>query len=145
MTPLEFLSRYVMIKDYCKQLYHRIFSRNLTNQQDALNRDDRLDSEAQELDEPVIIEPIKHHGDIIRLLPFENLDKAMSEVLGFHGTADKIAEIRELLEIDRLYYNDIEIDFRTWCGIVAFSERYLISLEKDKDPCDEVLTIKLID
>lgn len=62
-----------------------------------------------------------------------------NQVLGFHGKPDKIAKIRDLLGLaSDVNANEIPIDFRTWCGIIAFSERYLTDLDKDLDPCNEV-------
>ena len=71
-----------------------------------------------------------------RTIPVSVLDDALTDVLGFSATIDKIHNIKDLLEIND--YHEKTINFRLWCGIVAFSERYLSFLKKQDDPADEV-------
>lgn len=134
MTPLQYLSKHVSVLSDRKQLYHRIFVRNLSTETDKhkSGSDSEDDEELREAD-------AKEKAELVRTLSYSILDKAMHEVLGFHGKPDKITKIRDLLGlIGDVNGNEIPIDFRTWCGIVAFSERYLTDLDKDLDPCNEV-------
>lgn len=134
MTPLQYLSRHVSVLSDRKQLYHRIFVRNLPapsgKQKDNSDSEDEDEIQEQEAKEKL---------DIIRTLPYCVINKSMHEVLGFHGKPDKIAKIRDLIGlVQDKNGNEVPIDFRTWCGIVAFAERYLTDTDKEDDPCNEV-------
>ncbi|XP_029731485.2 uncharacterized protein LOC109622295 [Aedes albopictus] len=140
MTPIEYLKRHVVLGDDRKKLYHRIFVRNLSRD-DGKSIQESLDSDSvAETEAPIqILESFRNlMADVTRLIPMANFDKAMHEALGFHGTSDKIYEIRELLELNYEYYQEIPIDFRSWCGIVAFAERYIITQDRETDPCNEL-------
>lgn len=134
MTPLQYLSRHVSVLSDRKQLYHRIFVRNLPapSGKEKDNSDSEYEDEVQE-------QEAKEKLELIRTLPYFVLDKAMHEVLGFHGKPDRICKIKDLIGLrGDMNGNEIPIDFRTWCGIVAFSERYLTDTDKELDPCNEV-------
>ncbi|XP_055591333.1 uncharacterized protein LOC129743372 [Uranotaenia lowii] len=140
MTPIEYLKRNVVLSDDRKQLFHRIFVRNLP-------REDVLKTSAQDDNDSIPEQETPVHtkesfrnllADVTRVIPISAFDKAMHEVLGFHGTPQKIFEVRELLELNYDYYQEIPIDFRTWCGIVAFAERYIITQDRETDPCNEL-------
>uniref|UniRef100_A0A336LZR8 CSON012860 protein n=1 Tax=Culicoides sonorensis TaxID=179676 RepID=A0A336LZR8_CULSO len=134
LTPLQYLSKHVSVLSDRKQLYHRIFVRNLSTQTDRQKSgsDSEDDDDYRESD-------AKEKAELVRTLSYSVLNKAMHEVLGFHGKPDKISKIRDLLGLTGdVNGNEIPIDFRTWCGIVAFSERYLTDLDKDLDPCNEI-------
>lgn len=140
MTPIEYLKRHVVLGDDRKKLYHRIFVRNLSRD-DGRSIQESLDSESiAETEAPSQVQESFRNlmADVTRLIPMSNFDKAMHEALGFHGTSDKIYEIRELLELNYEYYQEIPIDFRSWCGIVAFAERYIITQDRETDPCNEL-------
>lgn len=135
MTPVQYLSKHVSVLSDRKQLYHRIFVRNLSTQSNKEknsadsddDEDDARDSEG------------RNKSEMIRTLSYCVLNTALHEALGFHGKPDKIAKIRDLLGLTGdVNGNELPIDFRTWCGIVAFAERYLTDLDKDLDPCNEV-------
>ncbi|XP_063708383.1 uncharacterized protein LOC134837009 [Culicoides brevitarsis] len=135
MTPLQYLSKHVSVLSDRKQLYHRIFVRNLSTVTDKNGKSASDSEDEEDLQEA----ESKGKADMVRTLSYSVLDKAMHEVLGFHGKADKIAKIRDLLGlVGDVNGNEVPIDFRTWCGIVAFSERYLTDLDKDLDPCNEI-------
>lgn len=67
------------------------------------------------------------------------LDAALGDVLGFYGTAERIAEIRAMLCMTADMGRPVAaMNFRSWCGVVAFGERFLNALSRETDPCDEV-------
>lgn len=77
-------------------------------------------------------EPVDLDKD--RTIPSAKLEQALQDVLGFHGSLEKIHQILQYLYIP----DGSEINFRFWCGMVAFAERYLNQLPKDEDPLDEI-------
>ncbi|XP_058835814.1 uncharacterized protein LOC131692667 [Topomyia yanbarensis] len=139
MTPIEYLKHHVVLSDDRKKLYHRIFVRNLPTD-DVKTAHESFDNESlPENEAPVQVESLRNLlADVTRIIPMANFDKAMHEALGFHGTPEKIFEIRDLLELNYEYYQEIPIDFRSWCGIVAFAERYIITQDRKTDPCNEL-------
>jgi hypothetical protein len=70
-------------------------------------------------------------------MPIDQLSEALYEVLGFHASVSNISEILSLLELETLD-EDATINFRTFCGIVAFSERFITNLSQEDDPRDEI-------
>ena len=70
-------------------------------------------------------------------MPIDQLPSALREVLGFHATGSNIPEILQFLELESLD-DDAEINFRTFCGIVAFAERFITNLSQEEDPRDEI-------
>lgn len=70
-------------------------------------------------------------------MPIDQLNKALREVLGFHASDSNIAEVLSFLELETLD-EDATINFRTFCGIVAFSERLITNLSQEDDPRDEI-------
>lgn len=138
MTPMKYLSHYVIVSNKLKQQYRRIFLKNLPEEiEEEKPKIDDLDNESPRNDSEKAKQPIKIDLDKIRTLPLPVFDKALQEVLGFHGTIEKIQEIKEILEIDTKADQNF-IDFRLWCGIVAFSERFITKINKNLDPCNEV-------
>uniref|UniRef100_A0A182PK99 Uncharacterized protein n=1 Tax=Anopheles epiroticus TaxID=199890 RepID=A0A182PK99_9DIPT len=142
MTPIEYLHDYVVLSDDRKQLYHRIFARNLPREEPkASGVLESVDSDSLPETEtgPIEVDSTRNLlADVTRYIPMNCFDKALHEALGFHGTPERIAAIRELLELNYDPFNELQIDFRTWCGIVAFSERFINSLDREQDPCDEL-------
>ncbi|XP_052891445.1 uncharacterized protein LOC128299498 [Anopheles moucheti] len=143
MTPIEYLHDYVVLSDDRKQLYHRIFARNLPREEPkASGVLESIDSDSLPETEtgPIEVDSTRNLlADVTRYIPMNCFDKALHEALGFHGTPERIAAIRELLELNYDPFHELQIDFRTWCGIVAFSERFINTLDRELDPCDEVL------
>uniref|UniRef100_A0A182JPR6 Uncharacterized protein n=1 Tax=Anopheles christyi TaxID=43041 RepID=A0A182JPR6_9DIPT len=142
MTPIEYLHDYVVLSNDRKQLYHRIFARNLPREEPkASGALESVDSDSLPETEtgPIEVDSTRNLlADVTRYIPMNCFDKALHEALGFHGTPERIAAIRELLELNYDPFNELQIDFRTWCGIVAFSERFINSLDREQDPCDEL-------
>ncbi|XP_058465009.1 uncharacterized protein LOC131438772 [Malaya genurostris] len=139
MTPIEYLKRHVVLCDDRKKLYHRIFVRNLPVDDTQAVQESFDNDSIPENETRIPIEGIRNLlADVTRVIPMINFDKAMHEALGFHGTSEKIYEIRDLLELNYEYYQEIPIDFRSWCGIVAFAERYIITHNRNSDPCNEL-------
>lgn len=133
---IDYLSKYVFIQSDKKQLYHRIFLKYLPKREDNENDDNNIFGRNSSLNLNNRITRRNNHLE--RFLPMESLGIAMKEVLGFHGTDDKINEIRDLLNITQ--DQEIEIDYRTFCGIIAFSERYILNTKLGQldDPRNEV-------
>ncbi|XP_053670275.1 uncharacterized protein LOC128720621 [Anopheles nili] len=142
MTPIEYLHDHVVLSGDRKQLYHRIFVRNLPREEpkssgvlESVDSDSLPETETG---------PIEHDStrnllaDVTRYIPMTSFDRALHEALGFHGTPERIAAIRELLELNYDPFHELQIDFRTWCGIVAFAERFINTLDREQDPCDEL-------
>ncbi|XP_058053300.1 uncharacterized protein LOC131205284 [Anopheles bellator] len=142
MTPIEYLHDYVVLSGDRKQLYHRIFVRNLPREEpkpsgalESIDSDSLPETETG----PVEVDTTRNLlADVTRFIPMECFDRALHEALGFHGTPARIAAIRELLELNYDPFHELQIDFRTWCGIVAFSERFINTLDREQDPSDEL-------
>lgn len=126
ITPFQYVSRHIWISEYRKHLYHMVFVKYLP--EEAVT--DGVDVAADEA--PVEARPPFKE----RTIAFDVLGAALDDVLGFHGTAEKVAEIKELLQLDSNEHP--YINYRSWCGIVAFGERYLNQLSRDEDRCDAV-------
>uniref|UniRef100_A0A182IRK7 Uncharacterized protein n=1 Tax=Anopheles atroparvus TaxID=41427 RepID=A0A182IRK7_ANOAO len=143
MTPIEYLHDYVVLSGDRKQLYHRIFVRNLPREEPKTSGGtlESIDSDSLPETEtgPIEVDSTRNLlADVTRFIPMECFDRALHEALGFHGTPERIAAIRELLELNYDPFHELQIDFRTWCGIVAFAERYINTLDREQDPCDEL-------
>lgn len=145
MTPFSYLSKNVTVAKAQKQIYHRVFLRYLPEETDdtmktmkptlsQLDDDDEDDDESDGKNQRKSKKPTIELQE--RLLTMSSLKNAMKEALGFHGTIEKIDEILEILEW-RIENRD-GINFRLWCAIVAFAERYLNRLDRDSDPCNEI-------
>lgn len=145
MTPLTYLSKNVTVAKAQKQIYRRVFLRFLPEETDDTMKalkptiatiDDDDDDEIDEDDKntrKLKKVPIELQE---RLIPINSLKNAMKEALGFHGTIEKIDEILEIL-VWKVEKRD-GFNFRLWCAIVAFAERYLNRLDRNVDPCNEI-------
>ncbi len=137
---IDYLSKYVFIQSDKKQLYHRIFLKYLPAdklaREDNENDDNNIFGRNSSLNLNNRI--LRRNNHLKRILPMDSLGIAMTEVLGFHGTDDKINEIRDLLNITE--DKEIDIDYRTFCGIIAFSERFILNTKLGQldDPRNEV-------
>lgn len=136
---MKYLSQYVIVSNKLKQQYRRIFLKNLPEEivDEKPKIDDMDNDESPRDDSEKIKQSIKVDLVKIRTLPLAVFDKALQEVLGFHGTLEKIQELKEILKIDTEADQSL-IDFRLWCGIVAFAERFITKINRDLDPCNEV-------
>lgn len=79
----------------------------------------------------------------------EDLDAALGDVLGFYGTPERIVEIRAMLCLADANQQQSQpeqmvarMNFRSWCGVVAFGERFLNRVSRTEDPCDEVCVVR---
>lgn len=127
LSVIEYLSKYVYLSSDKKQLYHRVFDKYLpvdkTTREDNEN-DDNLFGENSPIN--FNSRTIRRNNHAERFLPIDSLNTAMKEVLGFHGTVEKINEVRDLLNISE----SVDIDYRTFCGIIALSGmRVVVALE----------------
>lgn len=146
ITPFEYLSWYVWVSDHRKHLYRFVFNKcvcaatdpeetdeNETGEDDDLERD----TPSQETTQKSI--PIYEFKECV--MPFNELESAFTNVLGYCGPIEQMSEkIQQIIQLTQL--NDVDhqfISFRSWCGLVAFAERYLNNLSFEEDPCDEVL------
>lgn len=136
LTPFQYVSRCIWISAYRKQLYNYVFTKYLPESSDEYvnsptsKRDhhySNMDFNSTKLTNRLIQE---------RKIPYGHLVSALDDVLGFHGTPERISVIIEILQLNSDEHG--EINFRSWSGIVAFSERFLNKLSHEEDPCDEV-------
>lgn len=134
LTPLDYLSKFVFVEDDKKQLYHRIFVKYLPK--DKTNREENDNEEFFIRASPSRKRPGKDDLLLTRSLVDENLNDALKEVLGFHGSDEKIQEILNFLELEQV--EEVFINFRTFSGIVAFAERLITTLDQNEDPRNEI-------
>lgn len=150
MSPLQYVSKHVWITDYRKQLYRYVFTKFLheddVNEMTSENNVEEINVESSnrnnvfessQANTPTDTGSKIHFSYLKeRLMDFKQIDSALIDVLGFHGTSERINEIKEILMLDT---NPIDmVNFRSWCGIVAFAERFLNTNPISEDPCDEV-------
>lgn len=136
LKAFDYLSKYVFVEPDKKQLYHRIFVKYLPK--DKINREEndneeffaRVNSGKPGAREDLLMQ--------IRTLQYDDLKEAMKEVLGFHATDEKIQEVLNYLELEDIDIENLHINFRTFTGIVAFSERLLTTLDQNDDPRNEI-------
>lgn len=131
MTPFDYVSKHIWISDYRKQLYRYVFTKFLPE----ANEDNNNASAKKR--ESIIENDTKSSGIMKeRTIAFSDLHGALKTVLGFHGTDEKIIEVRTILQLNER--DHFAINYRSWCGIVAFAERYLNKTPRSEDRCDEV-------
>lgn len=145
LTPFEYLSWYVWISDHRKHLYRFVFNKYLcdaANADDADDRDDDYDDETEretpsnETTQKSI--PLYEFKECV--MPFAELVNAFTNVLGYCGPIEQMSDkIQQIITLTQLTDADHQtVNFRSWCGLVAFAERYLNHLPFEEDPCDEV-------
>lgn len=148
LTPFEYLSWYIWISDHRKHLYRFVFNKYVfeaTDPNDAddddeneTNYDDELERETPSNETTQKSIPAYEFRECE--MPFTELVNAFTDVLGYCGSiehmADKIQQIIRLTQLNGIDHQTI--NFRSWCGLVAFAERFLNNLPFDDDPCDEV-------
>lgn len=137
LTPLQYVSQHIWISDHRKQLYQYVFNKYVHDPNIVMRNDKFADKAIAHCDTPPLADGQGEMGPPQeRIMDIKHLNQALTLALGFHGTAEKIEKIREIL-----YLNDDDIgslNFRSWCGVVAFAERYLNELPIDEDSIDEV-------
>lgn len=143
MTPFEYLSQYVWISDHRKHLYRYVFNKYLSETTDQEGDDSENDDDVIEMETPshatneISIQAYEFKECLMQL---KDLTVAFENVLGYCGPVEnvstKIDDIIKLIRLNEIYQQNI--NFRCWCGLVAFAERYLNDVSFDEDPCDEV-------
>lgn len=74
-----------------------------------------------------------------RAMNMKYLYQALEEVLEFYGTEKTINRVLDIISYEKLKEDDgKELNFRTWCGLVAFAERLALDDPSGTDSCDEV-------
>lgn len=131
LRPFSYLSKFVYVDDDKKQLYHRTFVKFLPK-----NTSNREENENDFFANPAAQKNFTENLLSARTMPLEVLTEALHEVLGFHATDANVLEIQSYLELESL--EEAIINFRTFCGIVAFAERLITSLSQEEDPRDEI-------
>lgn len=129
MTPFEYISTAVWISEHRKQHYRFVFKKFLPD----LTEEAQNKSNTQNADHNIDIPQMKHEE---RTISFADIRNALADALGFYGTIEKINEILEILCMNEEDHK--ALNFRSWCGVIAFSERYLNKLSHEEDPRDEV-------
>lgn len=142
LTPFEYLSQYVWISDHRKHLYRFVFNKYVgetSDQQDADSENDD-DLERETPSHATNEKSIQAYEFKECLMPYRDLTNAFTNVLGYCGPVEQMTEkIENIIQVTNL--NEMEhpmINFRSWCGLVAFAERFLNNMPFDEDPCDEV-------
>lgn len=149
LTPFAYISKHIWISAHRKQLYRYVFNKYLVdidpiillNADIESDPDDDLQANLNDSSNEECNKTFASIGHIECVMSFSKLDKALINVLGFYGTIDCITEeMAKFKAILLLNERDHKfINFRSWCGIVAFAERYLNNLPLSDDPCDEVI------
>lgn len=147
ISVFDYLSRYVWISDHRKHLYRFVFNKYIcdtTGNQDADNENGNDDKHDLERDTPSRTTNDKSiQAYVINecVMPFKELKNAFRNVFGYCGPTARMADkIQTIIELTETNENDHSmINFRSWCGLVAFAERYLNKLTFEEDPCDEVI------
>ncbi|XP_055856644.1 uncharacterized protein LOC129919698 [Episyrphus balteatus] len=120
MSVFEYLSKYVWVSRQRKQLYKKVFLKHLVQVEEP--------EETEENEGPIQVEYVE------RKMSAKNITEALTEVLDFYGTEKNIKEILRLIEVKE----DQELNFRSWCGIVSFSERLALDDVTGTDSSDEL-------
>lgn len=138
LTPFQYVSRHVWISDHRKQLYQYVFNK-FVDEPNA-HRTEKSNEKLIAAHRTTPPGDIDKNSDLYvnreRVMEFKHLNQALALALGFQGKTDKIDKIKDILLLNA---NDIaELNFRSWCGVVAFTERYLNDLPIAEDNIDEV-------
>lgn len=149
LTPFEYLSWYVWISDHRKHLYRFVFNKYVCDAVDQVEGDDNENNDGDddvERDTPsheTTQKSIPAYEFLECVMPFTELVNAFTNVLGYCGPIEQMADkIEQLLQLTQLNSSDHKwINFRSWCGLVAFAERYLNDLPFEEDLCDEVCNV----
>lgn len=143
LTPFQYVSQHVWISNHRKQLYQYVFSKFVAETNAPVN--DKLNERLNVQDTPpsdIDKCGFDFYQNRERVMEYKHLDQALKFALGFHGTTEKIAKVKEILLLNQ--DEIVELNFRSWGGVVAFTERYLNELPVEEDPIDEVCQIKIL-
>lgn len=141
ITPFEYMSKYVWISDHRKQLYRLVFNKYVVECDDVGgNGNDSNDIECETPIDNVPSKSFSYCDYNECVIPMKELHRALFDVLGYCGATDRLSEkITEILaKIQLNQLDQSRMNYRSWCGLVAFAERYLNPTDFDEDPCDEV-------
>lgn len=127
MTPFEYISKHVWISEHRKQHYRFVFKKFLPEPVDDAQGKSNPDNTSD------VIPTIVHEE---RTISFSDIRNALPDALGFYGTLEKVNEILDVLRMNEEDHK--RLNFRSWCGLIAFSERILNKLSHEEDPRDEV-------
>lgn len=133
MSVFHYLTKYVWVSRQRKQIYKRIFLKYL-----------KPPPESQELPQPQQPQqteteptfPLPDYQE--RYMNNKHLYQALEDVLEFYGNEKNIKKILELINYEEIREKEELINFRSWCGIVAFAERLALDDPDCTDSCDEV-------
>ncbi|XP_065359909.1 uncharacterized protein LOC135953825 [Calliphora vicina] len=131
MSVLHYLSKYVWVSRQRKQIYKRIFLKYLKT---CPEQPEQL--QQQQLAETEISFPLPDYQE--RYMNTKHLYQALEDVLEFYGTQKNIEKVLELINYKEIQAEDQLINFRCWCGIVAFAERLALDEPNCTDSCDEL-------
>ncbi|KAI9588054.1 hypothetical protein GQX74_003900 [Glossina fuscipes] len=79
-----------------------------------------------------------HSNYTERTIGLNHLPAALEDVLEFYGNEMNIKKILNLLDYENIKKKIKNINFRSWCGVVAFAERLAIDDPHGTDSCDEL-------
>lgn len=138
LASFEYLSQFVWVSNHRKQLYRFVFNKYLCDSSegglDDGNDGDSIES-ANTTEKPPSFFELSQC-----VMAYSSLDIALNDVLGYCGTVEQMSE--HIVKIKEMIFDAetliILISFRSWCGVVAFAERYLNPLSFEDDPSDEV-------
>lgn len=145
ITVFEYLSQYVWIANHRKNLYRFVFNKYICTINDQLDIDDNENEDENELERITPSQATNEKSlqtNVFKecVMPFNELINAFTNVLGYCGPVEQMQKkIEQIITLTRINDKDhATINFRSWCGLVAFAERYLNNLSFEEDPCDEV-------
>ncbi|XP_059608214.1 uncharacterized protein LOC132256051 [Phlebotomus argentipes] len=133
LTPVEYLSKYVSVSNYRKQLYHRIFIRYIPEIKIDELGEREADWEAGQ-DDWAACEDMASEYLSQRLIPAAHMQEALKTALHPHGSPTTLATVADKLALTP---HD-GINFRAWCGIVAFAERFITTIHRERDARHEI-------
>ncbi|XP_031638772.1 uncharacterized protein LOC116350915 [Contarinia nasturtii] len=145
LTAFEYLSQYVWISDHRKNLYRFVFNKYICKMNDQQDMDDNENEDENELERATPSQTTNEKSiqpNVYRecVMSFNDLIDAFTNVLGYCGPVEQMLEkIQQIIKLTEINDKDHStINFRSWCGLVAFAERFLNNLSFEEDPCDEV-------
>lgn len=147
LSPFDYLSQYVWISDHRKHLYRFVFNKYVCETLKDPEDDDNENNDENDVerDTPSATTNDKSVQAFVFkecVMATKELINAFINVLGYCGPVEQMSKkIENIIRLTSVNPTDHStINFRSWCGLVAFAERYLNNLSFEEDPCDEVTT-----
>uniref|UniRef100_A0A1B0AQV4 Phosducin domain-containing protein n=2 Tax=Nemorhina TaxID=44051 RepID=A0A1B0AQV4_9MUSC len=131
ISVFDYLSNYVWVTRQRKQIYKKIFLKYFKT------KDHESDHETMQNDQT-----FPHSNYTERTIGLNHLPAALEDVLEFYGNEMNIKKILNLLDYENIKKKIKNINFRSWCGVVAFAERLAIDDPHGTDSCDEMATLE---